>query len=502
MLEHRRVQTESQQYQKTMLYRLVFCSNYTKFLTFVVFSFLLLQPFSPAFAAFGDAEPQSTSDTANTEVLHPEVVATSSAVEAQEQQQVVNTQSASSTPSGVVLEASTTKKLSTSTPLGENIHATSTVQATSTPPNSTVAVIAATTSTSTVASSSPEIGEHSSAAFEFNAKECALVGNGAYYCNSIKKQQDPLQDGVFSAPDSEGDLEIFVRLHGKEVKVTSNNVDDSAPYYDAVSKRIVWQSLVHDRYQIVSYDTNTNEQSLFTHTSYNNMEPVAYGDITLWQAWVDNNWEIMLNDGASTVQLTHNGVQDVSPHMRGGYIVWQTQFGDGWRVAVYDQKTKTVEYIKSENGSKIENPRFVLVYDSTNGQGDVQTVGYDLDTKISFKLGSLPAQLPTKLPKPDQTGETRALIQVKQNTREGEQEVLGVPTTSSGNNGTTSTSTHAAGTLDLSSNVSSTTLASTTSSLLATEIVIPSYTSTTTVSQDAFAIPDIVIPPQISTSTN
>ena len=197
----------------------------------------------------------------------------------------------------------------------------------------------------TTASSSPEIGEHNSAAFEFNTKECASVGNGAYYCNSIKKQHDPLQDGVFSAPDSDGDLEIFVRLHGAETKLTSNTVDDSAPYYDAISKRIVWQSLVHDRYQIVSYDTNTNKQTSFTNTTYNNMEPVAYGDVTLWQAWIGTNWEVMLNDGTSTVQLTHNSVQDVSPHMRGGYIVWQTQFTDGWRVAVYDQKTKTVEYI-------------------------------------------------------------------------------------------------------------------------------------------------------------
>ena len=121
---------------------------------------------------------------------------------------------------------------------------------------------------------------------------------------------------------------------------------------------------------------------------------------------------------------------------------------------------------------------------------------------MSFKLGSLPAQLPTKLPKPDQTGETRALIQAKQSAREGENEVQGVPTPGSGTTGTTSTSTHAVGTLDLSGGISTTTSTTATSSLPASDIVIPSYASTTIQSQDTIAISDIVIPPQMSTSTN
>ena len=242
----------------------------------------------------------------------------------------------------------------------------------------------------------------------------------------------------------------------------------------------------------------TNTESYITNTEYNNMEPMAYGDITLWQAWINNNWEIVLYDGSTTRQLTQNAEQDVSPHMRGGYIVWQTQFVDGWKVAVYDQKTRKTEYIASEGGLKVENPRFVLVYDSTDGNGDTQTVGYDLDTKSTFALGSLPAQLPEKLPDPDQTGETRALIQAKQTSKEGESEVVILPQDTSTPNPTnaTTTATSSQGTtLDLTqgtSTVSTNTQATTT---------ITSYASSTPASQDMLAIPDIVIPPYIGTST-
>ena len=142
------------------------------------------------------------------------------------------------------------------------------------------------------------------------------------------------------------------------------------------------------------------------------------------------------------------------------------------------------------------------MYDSTDGNGDTKTVGYDLDTKSSFELGSLPAQLPEKLPDPDQTGETRALIQAKQTSKEGESEIFIVPqdtNTPNATGTTTATSTVGAtldmtqGTATVSTPVVSTNTQATTS--------ITSYASSTPVSQDVLAIPDVVIPPFISTST-
>jgi len=384
---------------------------------------------------------------------------------------------------------------------------------TSTAPTSTVVSVSTSTpvvTATTTATGTIEVGTHTSNAFNFDTKDCAVVGGGAYYCSSAKENTDVMKDGVFAAPDIDGDLEIYVRLDGVQQAITSNTIDDSAPYYDALSERIVWHRMVNDRYQIVSYDTKTQKETLFTNTNYNNMEPVAYGTITLWQAWIDTNWEIMMFDGVITLQLTHNQMQDVSPHMRGGYIVWQSQFTLGWQVAVYNQKTNSIEYIPSEEGVKVENPRFVLVYDSTNKEGDIQTVGYDFDNKTTFNLGNIPAQLPDKLPNPDQTGETRALIQVKQTQKEGESEILDIPqTVSSTPNGVFATSsvTNASSTttLDLSQGATSSSVATTSLQTVSVEmqdIIVPQYSAASAVVQVATStIPDIVIPPLSSTST-
>ncbi len=344
------------------------------------------------------------------------------------------------------------------------------------------------------------IVDHNANQLQFDPAQCASVGDGAFYCSTPKSSQEFKEDGVFAAPDSDGDMEIFVRLNGEETQVTSNLIDDNAPYYDALSDRIVWHANYNDRYQIMSYDMRTNEEVRLTSTPYNNMEPVAYGDITMYQSWIDNNWEIMYHDGTELRRLTTNTQHDVSPSIRGGYIVWQSQFSDGWQVAVYDQKTDHVEYVKSDGGAKVENPRFVLVYDSTNNEGDVQTLGYDFDNRQAFTLNSIPADLPDELPDPDQTGETRALIQSKQSVRGTEiQEDDIVPTNTATSTPTTTASSDIPP-VDLT--VSDTPAASTSAQTTAPieELIVPSFDAATTTTEISH-IPDVFIPPLQSTSS-
>lgn len=359
--------------------------------------------------------------------------------------------------------------------------------------------------TSTEAATTTEnllIVDHNANQLQFDQKQCASVGDGAFYCSSANTSSDEVQSGVFAAPDSDGDMEIFIRLNGKQQQLTSNSIDDNAPFYDALSERIVWHAMLNDRYQIMSYDMNTQEITQLTSSAYNNMEPVAYGNITMYQSWLDNNWEIVRNEGGNEERLTHNTQHDVSPNIRGGYTVWQSQFAEGWQVAVYDQETGHIEYVASEGGAKVENPRFVLVYDSTNDAGDIQTVGYDFDNKRSFTLNSIPADLPEELPDPDQTGETRALIQSKHTIRGSEiEETDIVPTPNTSNGSSTATSSdNAIPAVDMTA---SSTLAASSSapvSLPVEDLVIPSVPSATT-TQDISHIPDILIPPLEATST-
>lgn len=247
---------------------------------------------------------------------------------------------------------------------------------------------------------------------QFAESECVHVGDGAFYCAKNEESEEMLEDEVYSAPDKDGDYEIFVRINGDVEQITDNVRDDSAPYYDEVGKRIVWHALENDRYQIFSFDLKGGETRQLTNESYNNMEPTAYGDITLWQAWVGNDWEIMLDVDGEITQLTNNAYHDVAPHVRGDYIVWQAQVAGTWFVKIYDMETETIETIEGD-GSLIENPRFLLVYDSTKENGDTETIGYDLKSKKTVPLSRVPTSVPEELPDPERTGEERALLNTK-----------------------------------------------------------------------------------------
>lgn len=288
--------------------------------------------------------------------------------------------------------------------------------------------------------------------YQFSQEECVSVGDGAFYCSVPEDSTEEIaEDGVYAAVDEEGDQEIFVTLDGETVQLTDNQINDAAPFYDAKSKRIVWHALVNDRYQIYSHDLERSVTEKLTETSFNNMEPSAYGDITLWQAWMGSDWDVvMYQDGALTI-LTANDRHDVSPHMRGNHVVWQTQETDGWQVAVYDIESGSTEYIETGGGALVENPRFMLVYDAKDDNGDVATIGYDLDNKTSIALGALPAELPDELPEPDQTGEERALIQSKPTSRDDEVEgddLDIVPDVSTGSTTATTVATSASSTVE------------------------------------------------------
>lgn len=263
--------------------------------------------------------------------------------------------------------------------------------------------------------------------FSFSENECVSVGDGSFYCSSAEDAPAPLgTDRVFSAVDADGDKEIYVEKGGELTAVTENFLDDDAPYYDERSETIVWHRLIDGRYQIVSYDLETAEETVLTNDRYNNMEPSRYGDVTVWQGWVGNDWEIMLMEDGEITMLTDNTWNDVVPNVNGAYVVWQSFEENAWRVKVYDTITGEVTTIDDAEGASVENPRFVLVYDSKRENGDVETKGFDLERKEAVPLSASPAPVPESIPDPDQTGEDRALIQTVTQLKpktEGEEDV-------------------------------------------------------------------------------
>jgi hypothetical protein len=341
---------------------------------------------------------------------------------------------------------------------------------------------------------------------QFDKTDCVSVADGSYYCKTKKPEPaSEVKDGLYSKPDADGDLEIYFAHNGTLEQITHNQVDDASPYYDSISNTIVWHRLVNDRYQIISYDIKSGAESQLTTDTVNNMEPVRSGRYTAWQHWNKDNWDIMLHDGATTKLLTTSLDHDIAPKIRGNLVMWNRLSRDNTQtIQLYDLTTGEYTSIADDEGGELSNPRMVLVYDAQFKNGDVVTKGYDVATGKITPLSAIPVKIPDKIPAPDKTGETRALIQIKSTSREDGEVSTTTPTidpplpdlgTTTAATSTVATSTIATLTLDLQ-----TLSASTSVSVPATTTPLTLDLSTTTVGL-SITNSDVVVPPFDATTS-
>ncbi|MEK7638655.1 MAG: hypothetical protein AAB388_00695 [Patescibacteria group bacterium] len=250
--------------------------------------------------------------------------------------------------------------------------------------------------------------------YQFSRQSCVAVGDGTYHCTTKTDPELDQNAVVYAEHGPSGNMEIFLRTAKGEIRqLTDNEYDDTAPYYDAETLTIVWQRLIDDRYQIIEYDISEAKESQLTFSRTNNMQPKVSAEGVVWQAWDNNDWEIMYFDGKYTDQLTDNITQDVTPVIEDGYILWSVLGKSAQEARVYSLKSGEMLSITGHEGGVIENPRFVLVYDTKFENGDIVTQGFDPVTGLSAPISAKPAEKPIDIPTPDPIGEIRALIQNK-----------------------------------------------------------------------------------------
>jgi hypothetical protein len=181
--------------------------------------------------------------------------------------------------------------------------------------------------------------------------------------------------------------------------------------------------------QIMVHDLEDNTTRQITTGRQNSSNPDVLGDTVVWQEWIDTNWEVMRtnvnNHGApfEIDQITDNAVHDMFPQIFDGLITWQREKGRSWEVVVYDNTTGKVRALPKDENTKYENPRFVLMFDSTHDNGDVETIGYDLESGEMMELGtrSNPQPFVPATPKdkvPDAPVQTASSTQIKVAGRE------------------------------------------------------------------------------------
>jgi hypothetical protein len=253
---------------------------------------------------------------------------------------------------------------------------------------------------------------------QFADTQCVSVGDGSFYCSKDKDGANVQQkEGVYQEQDSDGDLEIYFNHNGKTLKITDNQFDDGAPYYDALTESIVFHRLINGRYQIFEYDLKSKNETQLTDTSENNMEPAKSGSVIVWQRWVDTNWEIVIIKDGVEKQISKNNYHDVAPTVNGGYVMWHTTSNNGEKLlSVYEIATDNYSLVSDPDGGYVENPRFVLVYDTNFENGDVVTKSFDPETGVVSPVGSQSAPTIPIIPEPESTGETKALIVSGKNT--------------------------------------------------------------------------------------
>jgi len=232
--------------------------------------------------------------------------------------------------------------------------------------------------------------------YVFGEGDCTLVSDGEFYCVAAgpERQVSSEDPRVYAEKDREGDKEIFY-FDGIEIhRITNNSYDDFAPVFDDETLRIVWQAMLNDRLQIMIHEIPTKTTRQVTKNRQNSTNPSIAGDTIVWQEWMDTNWEIMMTDiddigqEFDIEQLTDNVVHDMFPAAYDGLITWQSERGSSWEVVVYDMRTEKKHTLEKNEGTKYENPRRALLFDSKHDNGDVETIGYDLDTGEMTELGT------------------------------------------------------------------------------------------------------------------
>ncbi len=349
------------------------------------------------------------------------------------------------------------------------------------PPFDTASSTEATTTDETI----PTLTVESDSMIQFNKDSCLAVEDGSFYCQQATTTTTHVEEGLLSLPDADGDLEIYLKRGEEFIQITHNTADDASPYYDPASDSIVFHRFIDERYQIVVYDVASKEEVLLTDTSTNNMEPFRADNYIAWQHWDNDAWQIMLYDGAEIKQLTSTVEHNLAPVIRNNLVVWHRIMYSEKTIEVYDLSSGAYMTIRDDNGGTITNPRMVLVYDATMENGDTMTRGYDLVTGELTSFTSEPAPVPTELPEPDSTGETKALLTTKSGSKE-EFDDSGIPPTSDDGFGTSTD-------LVLPPN--------TATSSLTLDLTVADVDSSVSIVDTVVQIPDLVVEPYIASSS-
>ena len=117
-----------------------------------------------------------------------------------------------------------------------------------------------------------------------------------------------------------GETTREVTLDGREPLVSGSNV--------------IWSSGDDDEIELFLYDGSTTIQ--LTDNDVVELHADISGSRVVWDASDGNDREIFLHDGSMITQLSRNGIDDIFPHISDSRVVWETDSG----IFLYDGTIK------------------------------------------------------------------------------------------------------------------------------------------------------------------
>ena len=252
---------------------------------------------------------------------------------------------------------------------------------------------------------------------DFSLDDCTFLSDKELYCLSDKNNYRQFSENhidITSYPDKNGIHQIVLRESAGRARVlTDDDVDNTSPVYNKEGALAAWQRYVDDRWQVVIYDLEINEEVFVTKSTFNNISPELSSSAVVWQGWANNGWEIFYadkNEGDWRVrQLTEGGFQNVKPRVFGDNVVWSSYRAGEWHIISYSLKTKKKEVLGT--GKKNIEPRFALIWEDPSRGDNGSLMHLDLSTNRIAPLTEKDKEepKPSPVPNPFESGQTEAV---------------------------------------------------------------------------------------------
>jgi beta propeller repeat protein len=143
---------------------------------------------------------------------------------------------------------------------------------------------------------------------------------------------------------SEGiDSEIYLYNGDSTLHLTDSSFDDyfqptsyySFNHFPKISgNNVVWFGSDNNDYEIYLYNGNSTIQ--LTDNNYDDFFPQISGNNVVWYSYDGNDSEIYLYNGNSTIQLTDNNYDDFYPQISGNNVVWYSYDGNDSEIYLYN----------------------------------------------------------------------------------------------------------------------------------------------------------------------